>query len=124
MDFYHTYARDIPHFAESLGTNNYDFTLAWTRILPNGGTKAKPNQKGIDFYRRVAHATHRAGLSTSCTLYHWDLPQALQDAYGGWLSEKVVDDFRHYARVTIDALGDVCDRWISMNEPRTFCTEG
>lgn len=110
-------------FFNALGVNNYDFTLSWTRILPQGrGEKA--NHHGINFYRKVAETVHKQGGSTACTLYHWDLPQVLQDEYDGWLSQKIVKDFASYAEIAMSELGDVCDRWISMNEPRTFCVEG
>ena len=63
-------------------------------------------------------------MTAACTIYHWDLPQALQDKYCGWLSKRIVADFRNYAEVIMDGLGDLCDDWLSMNEPRTFCDEG
>lgn len=123
MDFYHSYSKDIPLFFKSTGINTYDATLAWTRILPTG-TEKTPNKAGIEYYRNVAKAVHAQGGKFTATLYHWDLPQTLQDKYKGWLSPKIVADFEHYARTTIEALGDVVDDWVSMNEPRTFCTEG
>lgn len=123
VDFYHTYAHDVPLFRKALGINNYDFTLSWTRILPSGRGHT-PNSNGVQFYHNVARTAHAHDMSASCTLYHWDLPQALQHEYGGWLNRKVVTDFANYARVAMVALGGVCDRWISMNEPRTFCVEG
>ncbi|CAO1620689.1 unnamed protein product [Parajaminaea phylloscopi] len=123
MDFYHTYSRDLPLFHHATGVNTFDHTIAWTRILPQG-TGNTPNAKGVEFYRNVANTAHQNKMSFSATLYHWDLPQALQKKYNGWLSEEVLDDFENYARVTMTALGDVVDRWISINEPRTFCTEG
>ncbi|UZJ56191.1 hypothetical protein CBS101457_005511 [Exobasidium rhododendri] len=123
MDFYHTYEDDLHLFKQSLGINNYDFTLSWTRLLPQGkGTEI--NEKGLKFYKNMIQKVHDGGMSASCTLYHWDLPQALQDEYQGWTSPKIVADFENYARVVMEALGGDCDRWISMNEPRTFCTEG
>lgn len=72
MNFYHTYKQDIPLFVDKTGINNYDYTIAWTRILPHGrGTT--PNKAGVEFYRNVNRVTHEAGASASCTLYHWDL---------------------------------------------------
>ncbi|TBU37757.1 glycoside hydrolase [Dichomitus squalens] len=123
VDFYHTYPRDLPLFRQALGVNQFDFTVAWTRILPNGtGTTANP--AGLNFYRDVIMTAHRNGMTAACTIYHWDLPQALQDKYGGWLNKQVVSDFRNYAEIIMDGLGDLCDDWLSMNEPRTFCQEG
>jgi beta-glucosidase/6-phospho-beta-glucosidase/beta-galactosidase len=123
IDFYHTYARDMPLVRKAVGVNQWDMTIAWTRILPNG-TGSTPNAAGLKFYKDVAKVAHENGMSVACTAYHWDLPQALQDAYGGWLSSKVVDDFRNYVSVLMDGMGLSCDDWLSMNEPRTFCVEG
>ncbi len=72
----------------------------------------------------MVEAAHENGMTAASTIYHWDLPQALQDRYGGWLNKRIVADFRHYAEVIMDGLGDLCDDWVSMNEPRTFCDEG
>ncbi|KAJ6597102.1 glycoside hydrolase [Mycena vulgaris] len=142
-DFYHTYRTDLPLFRSALGVGTYDFTIAWTRIMPSG--RGPLNKKGVDFYRNVIRASKASGMSNICvrplkrrvsesasrlmsnssqTLYHWDLPQSLQAEYGGWLSRKIVDDFRGYAREVFKALGDECSHWVTMNEPRTFCTEG
>ncbi|MCO5588082.1 hypothetical protein L7F22_042037 [Adiantum nelumboides] len=123
MDFYHTYSKDIPLFKKSLGINNFDFTISWTRLLPNGKGDTL-NEKGVQFYKNVANVAHKNGMSTTCTLYHWDLPAALQHSYGGWKSDKILKDFKHYASLTMQALGKHCDRWASMNEIRTFCVEG
>ncbi|KAJ7775094.1 glycoside hydrolase [Mycena metata] len=121
-DFYHTYASDIPLFRKALGVSTYDFTISWTRIMPAG--RGALNAKGLQFYRNVIAASNASGMSNICTLYHWDLPQSLQAEYGGWLNRKIVDDFRGYARAVFQALGDECSHWVTMNEPRTFCTEG
>ncbi|KDN52340.1 glycoside hydrolase family 1 protein [Tilletiaria anomala UBC 951] len=123
VDFYHTYPKDLPLFKEAFGMNQYDFTISWTRILPNG-TGHTANEHGVDFYRNVVKTAHDNGMTAACTIYHWDLPQALQDKYGGWVDKRVVADFKNYADVLMGSLGDLCDDWISMNEPRTFCTEG
>lgn len=101
----------------------FDFTISWARLLPNG-TGSVPLKAGVDFYRDVIKASNKAGMDNFCTLYHWDLPQTLQDKYRGWLSSDVVEDFENYAKVVFDAFGDICHNWVTMNEPRTFCTEG
>lgn len=119
----HRYKSDFPLFKKALDVGVYDFTISWTRLLLNG-TGSKPLKAGVKFYRDVITSSHEAGMDTFCTLYHWDLPQALQDRYGGWLSPNIVHDFRNYAKVAFDAFGDVCTNWITMNEPRTFCVEG
>ncbi|KAJ7097728.1 glycoside hydrolase [Mycena belliarum] len=121
-DFYRTYRTDLPLFRNALGVGHYDFTIAWTRIMPSGRGPLSP--KGLEFYQNVLRTSQQAGMSNICTLYHWDLPQSLQAEYGGWLSRHIVDDFRGYAREVFKALGNECSHWVTMNEPRTFCTEG
>ncbi|KAJ7685390.1 glycoside hydrolase [Mycena polygramma] len=121
-DFYHTYAQDLPLFRKALGVGTYDFTIAWTRIMPSG--RGALNAKGLAFYQNIIRSSNASGMNNICTLYHWDLPQSLQDEYGGWLNHKIVDDFRAYARAVFQALGNNCSHWVTMNEPRTFCTEG
>lgn len=123
MNFYHTYKSDIPLFRKALGINAYDYTISWPRLLPKG-TGKQVNKKGAQFYKDMMRTVHDNGMSASCTLYHWDLPQVLQEKYKGWLDQQVVKDFENYAEVAMNTLGHDCDRWISMNEPRTFCTEG
>jgi beta-glucosidase len=112
-DHYHRYAEDIALLA-SLGMNAYRFSIAWPRIQPTGMGPA--NQAGLDFYRRVAETCHEHGVTPYATLYHWDLPQALEDD-GGWLNLDTAAAFRDYASLTHDALGDVIDHWITLNEP-------
>ncbi|MDB4893748.1 MAG: beta-glucosidase, partial [Firmicutes bacterium] len=79
-DHYHRFRDDVALMKE-LGLNAYRFSIAWPRIFPEGGSK--PNQKGIDFYRRLVDELHAADITPAATMYHWDLPQALQDQ-GGW----------------------------------------
>ncbi len=113
VDHYHRYAEDIALLA-SLGMNAYRFSISWTRILPTG--TGEVNQAGLDFYRRVAETCHAHGVTPYATLYHWDLPQPLEDA-GGWLERDTAIAFRDYAALTHDALGDVITHWITLNEP-------
>ncbi len=112
-DHYHRYAEDIEILA-GLGMNAYRFSIAWPRIQPTGTGAA--DQRGIDFYRRVAETCLERGITPYATLYHWDLPQALEDD-GGWLNLDTAAAFRDYAAVTHDALGDVVQHWITLNEP-------
>jgi beta-glucosidase len=99
---------------KKLGLKTYRLSLAWARILPEGtGTV---NKAGVAFYRRLLEALHAAGIKPAVTLYHWDLPQALQDN-GGWLERRIIHDFEHYARVCFREFGDLVDRWITHNEP-------
>ena len=104
-----------------LGVNAYRFSLAWPRILPTGHGAA--NQAGLDFYDALVDALLAAGIEPFITLYHWDLPQALQDR-GGWASRKTTDAFADYAAVATDRLGDRVRHWATHNEPWCVATLG
>ena len=114
-DQYHRYAEDVALMAE-LGFKSYRFSIAWPRIIPGGTGKVNP--QGIAYYRRLCEELHKHGISACATLYHWDLPQPLEDA-GGWADRSVVNAFEEYAKVCFTELGDLVDRWITINEP--FC---
>jgi beta-glucosidase len=112
-DQYHRYAEDIA-IMKSIGIQAYRFSIAWPRILPQGtGT---PNQAGLDYYKRLIQALKAAGIKPVATLYHWDLPQVLQDS-GGWANRATAVAFAAYARICYEALGDELDTWITINEP-------
>jgi beta-glucosidase len=98
----------------SLELRGYRFSIAWPRIQPEGQGPA--NRKGIDFYRRLVEGLLEREIVPLATLYHWDLPQRLQER-GGWASREVVDRFVDYAGLVFDGLGDLVDRWITHNEP-------
>ena len=112
-DQYHRYAEDIALMAE-LGFKSYRFSIAWPRIIPAG--KGKVNPEGIAYYRRLCNELHKYGITACATIYHWDLPQPLEDA-GGWADRSVVNAFEEYAKVCFKELGDVVDMWITINEP-------
>ena len=112
-DHYHRYAEDVALMSE-LGVNAYRFSIAWSRLLPEG--TGRVNQAGVDFYRRLCKELAGAGITPMATLYHWDLPQVLQDG-GGWLNPESVDWFTEYATVAKDALGDMVGTWVTLNEP-------
>ncbi|CAN5790878.1 GH1 family beta-glucosidase [soil metagenome] len=113
VDHYNRYAEDVG-ILSTLGVNAYRFSIAWARILP-GGTGAV-NQSGVDFYRRLCKELHSAGITPLATLYHWDLPQALQDR-GGWLNRESVDWFAEYAGAAYQSLGDMIPHIATFNEP-------
>jgi beta-glucosidase len=98
----------------SLGIESYRFSISWPRIQPNG--RGPANERGLDFYRSLVEGLLERGIRPLATLYHWDLPQALQDE-GGWASREVVDRFAEYAALVFDGLGDVVPAWITHNEP-------
>ena len=112
-DHYHRWPEDLDLMA-SLGVGAYRFSIAWPRIQPDG--RGAVNGKGMDFYRRLVEGMLERGITPLATLYHWDLPQRLQDE-GGWASREIVDRFADYARLVFDGLGDLVDTWITHNEP-------
>jgi beta-glucosidase len=112
-DHYHRWEADLDLMAE-LGIESYRFSIAWPRIQPSGSGPV--NQPGIDFYRRLVEGLLARGIEPVATLYHWDLPQALQDA-GGWASRDTAARFAEYAELTASRLGDVVSAWITHNEP-------
>lgn len=106
---------------QELGIKNYRFSLAWPRILPQG--KGKINQAGLDFYDRLVDGLLHAGITPFATLFHWDLPQALQDS-GGWGKRETIDAFLDYTAAVAGRLGDRIRHWVTLNEPRAFAFVG
>jgi beta-glucosidase len=119
-DSYHRYAEDIALLRE-LNLRSYRFSVAWPRIQPDG--RGAPNPKGLDYYERLVDATLAAGIRPLVTLYHWDLPQLLEDA-GGWPERDTAARFAEYAGIVARALGDRVKQWIVLNEPKTFTSVG
>ncbi|MGX5819544.1 GH1 family beta-glucosidase [Chitinophaga lutea] len=118
--FYDHYAADIA-LARSLGFSVFRFSLSWSRILPNG--KGAPNPAGIDFYHRVIDACTAAGMEPWVTLYHWDLPQALEEK-GGWCHRGIVFAFEDFAALCARTYGHKVRHWIILNEPFGFTSLG
>lgn len=112
-DHYHRLEEDLDLLGD-LGVDAYRFSTAWTRVIPDGDGEV--NQAGVDFYRRLVDGLRARDIEPYLTLYHWDLPQALQDQ-GGWRSRATIDAFARYAGVMAEALGDHVDQWITHNEP-------
>ncbi len=119
-DDYHRYKQDIAIMQE-LGLKTCRFSIAWSRIFPEG--TGKPNPKGIDHYEKVVDALLAAGIAPYCTLYHWDLPQALQDK-GGWQNKDTAKAFADYAGYTAGKLSDKISHFMTMNEIRSFTELG
>ena len=115
-DQYHRFKEDIALMKE-LGLRGYRFSISWPRIFPNG--KGAVNQKGLDYYNRLVDELLANGITPFPTLYHWDLPQALQDD-GGWANREIVGHFTKYAETCIGALGDRVKSWMVFNEPWVF----
>ncbi len=112
-DHYHRYREDIA-LMESLGVGAYRFSIAWPRVLPTG--RGKVNAAGLDFYDRLVDGLLAAGIAPWATLYHWDLPQALEDQ-GGWTNRSTVDAFVEFTHAISGRLGDRVAHWITHNEP-------
>ena len=111
-DHYHRWPADVRDLAE-LGAHDYRFSISWSRILPAG--RGEVNRAGLDFYSRLVDGLLAAGITPVPTLYHWDLPQALQSG-GGWLERSTADALADYAAVVVDALGDRVTHWLTLNE--------
>lgn len=119
-DHYHRWRDDV-ELMRKIGLKNYRFSIAWTRILPDGvGTV---NQKGLDFYDKLVDELLKKGIEPNVTLYHWDLPQTLQDK-GGWANRETTDAFVNYADVVTKRLGDRVKFWATHNEPMVVTTLG
>ncbi|CCU78324.1 Beta-glucosidase [Halanaerobium saccharolyticum subsp. saccharolyticum DSM 6643] len=112
-DHYHRYQEDI-ELMRKIGLDSYRFSISWPRIIPAGSGKI--NQKGIDFYKRLVNELLKTGIKPAATLYHWDLPQKLQDK-GGWENRDTAKYFNEYAQLMYKELGDLVPRWITHNEP-------
>ncbi|MEU2349723.1 GH1 family beta-glucosidase [Modestobacter sp. NPDC049651] len=111
---HYTRYRDDVALMKDLGLQAYRFSVAWPRIVPDG--RGAVEQRGVDFYRRLVDELLEAGIAPWLTLYHWDLPQALQDA-GGWADRDTAYRFADYTAVVADALGDRVQHWSTLNEP-------
>ncbi|MFF0225486.1 GH1 family beta-glucosidase [Streptomyces sp. NPDC004629] len=112
-DHYHRWREDID-LMRRLGTNAYRLSVAWPRVLPGGDGPVNP--QGLDFYDRLVDALLAAGITPSVTLYHWDLPQILQDR-GGWPERDTAEHFAAYAETVAARLGDRVRHWATLNEP-------
>jgi beta-glucosidase len=112
-DFYHRYADDVKLMAD-LGVKHFRFSISWPRVLPEG--RGAANEKGVDFYHRLIDTLLEHDIEPHVTLYHWDLPQALQTRYGGWQSREIVKDFGDYVSLMAKRLGDRVRYWMTLNE--------
>ena len=115
-DHYHRYPEDVAIMKE-LGVTSYRFSIAWPRLFPNGDGVRE--ERGFDFYNRLIDELIANGIEPVVTLYHWDLPQALEDK-GGWANRDIVKAFTDYSVACVEAFGDRVTNWITLNEPWCF----
>lgn len=119
-DFYNRYMDDL-YLMHNLNIPNYRFSISWSRILPNG--TGEINQKGIDFYNRLIDLSLELGITPWVTLYHWDLPYALE-LKGGWINRYIKDWFGQYVAICVQYFGDRVKNWMVLNEPTVFTGAG
>src|SRR5688572_7697124 len=119
-DFYHRYREDVG-LIQQLQIPNFRFSISWPRVIPEG--TGNVNQKGLDFYDRLVDCCLEKNISPWITLYHWDLPQALEQK-GGWTNREIINWFSDYVAICTKKLGDRVKNWMVLNEPMAFCGAG
>ncbi|CAK9328041.1 unnamed protein product, partial [Citrullus colocynthis] len=120
-DQYHRYKEDVS-IMKQIGFNAYRFSIAWSRILPKGKLSGGINKEGIEYYNNLINELLSRGIQPYVTLFHWDLPQALQDEYHGFMNRQSVNDFRDYAELCFKEFGDRVKHWMTFNEQYIFVT--
>ncbi|XP_041468729.1 lactase-phlorizin hydrolase-like [Lytechinus variegatus] len=115
-DSYHKYAEDV-QMVKAIGLTHYRFSISWPRVLPQGTLAGGINQAGLDYYTNLIDELVANDIVPVVTLYHWDLPQALQDVYGGWENETLADLFNDYANLCFSNYASKVKIWITFNEP-------
>ncbi len=121
VDHYHRYQEDVALMARA-GLKAYRFSISWPRVLPTG--RGTVNEDGLAFYDRLIDELIANQIEPIVTIYHWDLPQALQDEYGGWESRQIIPDFTAYAALLFERFGDRVRHWVTLNEQNIFITHG
>ncbi|XP_028552937.1 lactase-phlorizin hydrolase [Dendrobium catenatum] len=120
-DGYHKYKEDVK-FMSDVGLEAYRFSISWSRILPNG--RGAVNPKGLEYYRSVVNEIFERGIKIHVSLHHLDLPQIIHDEYGGWLSPRIVDDFKEYADLCFREFGEKVSHWTTIVEPNVYGMAG
>nr|Q42707.1 RecName: Full=Furostanol glycoside 26-O-beta-glucosidase; Short=CsF26G; AltName: Full=Protodioscin 26-O-beta-D-glucosidase; Flags: Precursor [Hellenia speciosa]BAA11831.1 furostanol glycoside 26-O-beta-glucosidase (F26G) [Hellenia speciosa] len=122
-DSYKKYKEDVK-LLKDLGLDSYRFSISWSRILPKGTLQGGINQEGIQYYNDLINELLKNGIRPMVTLFHWDVPQALEDSYKGFRSSEIVNDFKDYADICFKEFGDRVKHWITLNEPWSLSTMG
>ncbi|XP_020958748.1 beta-glucosidase 12 isoform X2 [Arachis ipaensis] len=123
VDEYHHYKEDVEAMKD-MNMDAYRFSISWSRILPKGRLSGGVNKEGINYYNNLINELLAKDIQPFVTIFHWDLPQALEDEYGGFLSPKIVNDFQDYAEVCFKEFGDRVKHWITLNEPWSYSNHG
>lgn len=118
---YHMYPADV-RLLKEIGMDAYRFSISWSRILPKGTLEGGINQAGIKYYKKLINLLIENGIEPFVTIFHWDVPQALEDKYGGFLGDRIVKDYTDFAKVCFENFGDKVKNWLTFNEPQTFTT--
>ncbi|XP_050208984.1 beta-glucosidase 13-like [Mercurialis annua] len=123
-EFYYLYKNDTKRMNKQLGMNAFRFSIAWSRVIPSGNISAGISEEGIDFYNSVINETIKNGMIPFVTIFHWDVPQELEDNYGGFRSYNIVSDYKDFAELCFQRFGDRVKHWITFNEPHIFTSQG
>lgn len=123
VDQYYRYKEDVG-IMRNMNLDAYRFSISWSRILPKGKLKGGINQEGIKYYNNLINELLTNDLQPFVTLFHWDLPQALEDEYSGFLSPLIINDFQDYAELCFKEFGDRVKYWITFNEPYSYSIGG
>ncbi|CAI9104564.1 OLC1v1003266C1 [Oldenlandia corymbosa var. corymbosa] len=122
-DSYHKYKEDVKLLKE-MNTDSYRFSISWSRLIPTGKISKGINERGIKFYNNLIDELVANGLTAAVTLFHWELPQALEDEYGGFLSPKIIKDYIDFVNLCFERFGDRVKLWITFNEPYSYSNFG
>eukprot|EP00252_Welwitschia_mirabilis_P024437 TRINITY_DN7253_c0_g2_i2.p1 TRINITY_DN7253_c0_g2~~TRINITY_DN7253_c0_g2_i2.p1 ORF type:complete len:409 (-),score=44.00 TRINITY_DN7253_c0_g2_i2:54-1280(-) len=118
-DSYHRYKEDV-QLLKAMGMDSYRFSISWSRLLPKGTIAGGINEEGIKYYHDLIDECLKNGIKPFVTLFHWDLPQALEDKYNGFLGQQIIKDFAEYADLCFRNYGDKVKHWITLNEPLSY----
>jgi len=120
---YHKFDDDLKLIKE-LGLTHYRFSISWSRLFPNGKSASGPLQEGVIYYNNTINQLISSGVQPMATLFHWDLPQALQDEFGGFNSSEIIEHYLDYADFVFRTYGDRVKYFFTFNEPYVYCGEG